>query len=164
MLSSTVLGKLQLRVISAFPVQYEAYHLAVTSRNDLFQGDAKQTFLVLRRTARIIPESGDVPREIQQFPLLDVSDRVLAALFECHELGSKLRLRCQRFVPAAFKFRSYKPIRGVYSIVLTPRKCHFIARAFQHQRFLLNALVTGSLEHGDCFHRSSNSERRQTLH
>jgi hypothetical protein len=65
------LPKLYLRVISALPMQYEAYGLALRRSNDLFQRDTKEPFLVFRRTVRIIPESG----EILQGPATPVSAR-----------------------------------------------------------------------------------------
>jgi hypothetical protein len=61
--SGANLRELHLRVIPALPMQHQAYRLALTRRDDLFQRDAKQAFLVLRRTARIVPESGEIPRD-----------------------------------------------------------------------------------------------------
>src|ERR1035437_7295000 len=94
--------KLYLRMIPALPMQYEAYCLAFTRGDDLFQSDTKEAFLVLWQTVRIVPEYGEIPREGQQFPFLRVGEWVLATLLQRHELGFKLRLRGQRLVPAAF--------------------------------------------------------------
>src|ERR1035437_3611404 len=94
--------KLYLRMIPALPMQYEAYCLAFTRGDDLFQSDTKEAFLVLWRTVRIVPVYGDIRREGQQFPFLRVGEWVLATLLPRHELGFKLRLRGQRLVPAAF--------------------------------------------------------------
>jgi len=57
------LRELGLRMISALPMQHEAYCLFFRRGDDLFQGDPKEAFLLLRRTARIVPESGEIPRE-----------------------------------------------------------------------------------------------------
>jgi hypothetical protein len=76
-----------LRVVPALPVQYEAYCLAFTRRDDLFQGDTKEAFLVLRQTLWIIPEAGEIPREGQQLPFLCVGEGPLAPLLQRHELG-----------------------------------------------------------------------------
>src|ERR1035437_1152182 len=94
--------ELYLRVIPALPMQYEAYCLALTRGDDLFQSDTKEALLVLWQTVRIVPEYGEIPREGQQFPFLHVGERVLATLLQRHELGFNLRLRGQRLVPAAF--------------------------------------------------------------
>jgi hypothetical protein len=40
--------KLYLRVIPALPMQDEAYRLAFTRGDDLFESDTKEAFLVLR--------------------------------------------------------------------------------------------------------------------
>src|SRR5664279_2549073 len=58
MLAGADLLKLYLRVIPALPMQYEAYGLAFTRGDDLFQSDTKEAFLVLRQTVRIVPEYG----------------------------------------------------------------------------------------------------------
>jgi hypothetical protein len=63
--TSTNLLELYLRVIPTLPMQYEAYRLAFTPRDDLFKGDTKEAFLVLRQTMRIVPEYGEIPREGQ---------------------------------------------------------------------------------------------------
>jgi hypothetical protein len=55
MLSGVKLWKFYLRVISALPVQYKPYRLFLAGGRDLLQRDAKKAFLVLRRTARIVP-------------------------------------------------------------------------------------------------------------
>jgi len=57
--------ELYLRVIPTLPMQYEAYCLAPTRGDDLFQGDTKETFLVLRQTLGIVPEYGEIPCEGQ---------------------------------------------------------------------------------------------------
>jgi hypothetical protein len=49
--------------------------LAFTRGDDLFQSDTKESFLVPRQTLRIFPESGEIPRERQQFPFLDIGER-----------------------------------------------------------------------------------------
>src|SRR5664279_5739119 len=51
MLAGANLLELYLRVIPALPMQYEAYGLAFTRGDDLFQSDTKEAFLVLRQTA-----------------------------------------------------------------------------------------------------------------
>jgi hypothetical protein len=94
--------ELYLRVIPALPVQYEAYCLAFTRSDDLFQRDTKEALFVLWRTVRIVPEYGKIPREGRQFPFLYVEEWALATLLHRHELGFNLRLRGQRLVPAAF--------------------------------------------------------------
>src|SRR5664279_4424797 len=101
MLAGADLLKLYLRVIPALPMQYEAYCLAFTRGDDLFQSDTKEAFLVLRQTLWIIPEAGEIPREGQQFSFLRVGEWVLATLLQRHQLGFNLRLRGQRLVPAA---------------------------------------------------------------
>jgi len=55
MLSGLKLGKLHLRVISALPVQHEAYRLALRSGGDILQCDAKQALLVFWRVVGIVP-------------------------------------------------------------------------------------------------------------
>jgi len=45
--------ELHLGVIPTLPMQYEAYCLAFTRGDDLFQSDAKEAFLVLRQTVRV---------------------------------------------------------------------------------------------------------------
>src|ERR1039458_9142835 len=55
MLSGVNFGKFYLRVISALPVQYKPYRLGLAGGRDLLQCDTKQAFLVLGRTARIVP-------------------------------------------------------------------------------------------------------------
>ena len=127
--------KLYLRVIPALPMQYEAYCLAFTRGDDLFQSDTKEAFLVLRQTLWIIPESGEIPREGQQFPFLRVGKWTLATLLQRHELGFNLRLRGQRLVPAAFEFRRHEPIRRIHRIILAPGACHFIARVLNAKAF-----------------------------
>src|ERR1035437_4164899 len=87
MLAGADLLKLYLRVIPALPMQYEAYCLAFTRGDDLFQSDTKEAFLVLRQTVRIVPKYGEI---------------LLATLLQRHQLGFNLRLRGQRLVPAAF--------------------------------------------------------------
>jgi hypothetical protein len=82
--------ELYLRVIPALPMQYEAYCLAFTRRDDLFQSDTKEALLVLRQTLWIIPEAGQIPREGQQLPFLCVGEWALATLLQRHELGFKL--------------------------------------------------------------------------
>src|SRR5450756_1329528 len=94
--------ELYLRVIPALPMQYEAYCLAFTRGDDLFQSDTKEAFLVLWQTVRIVPEHGEIPREGQQLSLLCVGEWALATLLQRHEIGFNLRLRGQRLVPAAF--------------------------------------------------------------
>jgi len=126
--TGTNLLELHLRVISTLPMQYEAYRLAFTRGDDLFQSDTKEAFLVLRLTLRIVPEFGEIPREGQQFLFLWVGDWSLAALLQRHELGFKLRLRGECLVPAAFELRRHKPIRRIHRIILAPGACHFIAR------------------------------------
>src|SRR5271169_891644 len=93
--------KLYLRVIPALPMQDEAYRLAFTRGDDLFESDTKEAFLVLRQTLRIIPQSGEIPREGQQPPFLCVGERLLAPLLQGRELGLHLCLRGERLVPAA---------------------------------------------------------------
>jgi len=120
--------ELYLRVIPALPMQGEAYRLAFTHGDDLFQSDAQKPFLVLRQTLRIVPESGEIPRERQHIPFLGVGEWPLATFLQCHEFGLKLRLCGQRLVPAAFEFRRHEPIRRIHRIILPPSACHFIAR------------------------------------
>ena len=56
--------ELYLRVIPALPMQYQAYGLAFTRGDDLFQSDTKEAFLVLRQTMWIVPKlSGDPVRK-----------------------------------------------------------------------------------------------------
>jgi hypothetical protein len=100
--TSANLLELYLRMIPALPMQYEAYCLAFTRGDDLFQSDTKEAFLVLWQTVRIVPEYGEIPREGQQFPFLRVGEWVLATLLQRHKLGFNLRLRGQRLVPSAF--------------------------------------------------------------
>ena len=126
--TSANLLKLYLRVIPALPMQYEAYGLAFTRGDDLFQSDTKEAFLVLRQTLWIIPEAGEIPRERQQLSFLRVGEWVLATLLQRHELGFNLRLRGQRLVPAAFELRRHQSIRRIHRIILAPSACHFIAR------------------------------------
>ena len=93
--------ELYLRVISALPMQDEAYRLAFTRGDDLFQRDTQEAFLVFRQTLRIVPKCGEIPRERQQLPFLCVGQWPLATFLQRHELGFKLRLRDQSLVPAA---------------------------------------------------------------
>jgi hypothetical protein len=51
--------ELYLRVIPALPMQYEAYRLAFTGGDNLFQSDTKKAFLMLRQTVWIIPEAAE---------------------------------------------------------------------------------------------------------
>src|SRR5258708_3240624 len=103
-----------LRVIPALPMQYQAYGLAFTRRDDLFQGDTKEAFLVLRQPLWIIPEAGEIPREGRQFPFLRVGGGALAAFSQRPQLGCKLRLGGRRLVPATLDFRRHEPIRRVH--------------------------------------------------
>src|SRR6059036_1234194 len=48
-----------LGVIPALPMQHQADRLVFTRGDDLFQGDAQEAFLLLRRTVRIVPECGE---------------------------------------------------------------------------------------------------------
>ena len=137
--------ELYLRVIPALPMQDEAYRLAFTRGDDLFESDTKEAFLVLRQTLRIVPQSGQISCEGQQLPFLCVGERPFAPLLQYSELGFQLRLRGERLVPAAFEFRCYEAIRRVYRIILAPGACHFIARVLQCQCLLLNPLVVGVL-------------------
>src|ERR1017187_8369565 len=74
MLAGADLLKLYMRVIPGLPMQYEAYCLAFTRCDDLFQSDTKEAFLVLRQTLWIIPEAGEIPLERQQFSFLRVGE------------------------------------------------------------------------------------------
>jgi hypothetical protein len=65
MFASTNLLELYLSMIPSLPMQYEPYGFAFTRGNDFLQGNAKESLLVLRRTARIVPKSGEIPRELQ---------------------------------------------------------------------------------------------------
>jgi hypothetical protein len=78
--ASANLLELHLRMIPTLPMQHEAYCLAFTCGDDLFQRDTKEAFLVLRQTLRIVPESGHVACEGQQIPFLGVGEWVLATL------------------------------------------------------------------------------------
>src|ERR1019366_6416218 len=120
--------KLDLRMIPALPMQYEAYCLVFTRGDDFFQSDTKEAFLVLWQTVRIVPEYGEIPREGHQLPFLCVGEWVLATLLQRHQLGFKLRLRGQRLVPAAFELRRHEPIPRIHRIILAPGACHFVAR------------------------------------
>jgi hypothetical protein len=99
-------------VIPALPMEHQAYGLAFTRGDDLFQGDTKKAFLVLRQTMRMVPEY----------------EWALATLLQRPELGFTLCLRGQRLVLAAFQLRRHEPIRRIHCIVLAPGECHFIAR------------------------------------
>ena len=116
------------RVIPALPMQDEAYRLAFTRGDDLFQSDAQEALLVFRQTLRIVPKCWEISRERQQLPLLCVGQWPLATFLQRHEFGFKLRLRGQRLVPTPFEFRRHEPIRRVHRIILAPSACHFIAR------------------------------------
>jgi len=65
MFADTNLLELYLSMISSLPMQHEPYGFAFARGNDVLQCDAQQSFLVLRRTARIVPKPGEVPRELQ---------------------------------------------------------------------------------------------------
>jgi hypothetical protein len=63
--ASANLFELYLRVIPALPMQYQAYSLAFTRGDDLFQSDPKEAFLVRRQTMRIVPEFREISCETQ---------------------------------------------------------------------------------------------------
>jgi len=88
---------------------------------------------------------------------------VFTIVFEYCEFTFKLSFRSQCFVPATFKFRSNEPIRGIHRIILATRMGHFIARLFQRQLLLMNALVAGIIECGDRGHCRIDAQRRQAL-
>ena len=46
----------------------------------LFQGDPNEAFLLLRRTARMVPEFGEIPREGQKFAFLCIGEWARATL------------------------------------------------------------------------------------
>jgi hypothetical protein len=77
MVATANLLELNLGVISALPMQHEAYSFAIRRSNDLFQRDTKEPFLVLRQTLRIIPEFGEIPCKGQQLPFLRVAECLL---------------------------------------------------------------------------------------
>ena len=62
MFAAANLLELHLGVIPSLPMQHES--CGFTLARDLLQRDAKEALLVLRRTTRIIPESGKIPREL----------------------------------------------------------------------------------------------------
>jgi hypothetical protein len=61
MFADTNLLELYLSMISSLPMQHEPYGFAFARGNDVLQCDAKQSLLVLRRTARIVPKPGGDP-------------------------------------------------------------------------------------------------------
>jgi len=145
--------ELYLRVIPALPMQYEAYCLTFTCGDDLFQSDTKESFLVLRQTLRIFPQSGEIPPERLQFPFLDVGEWPLATSLQRHEFSFKLCFCGQRLIPTAFEFCRYEPIRRVYRVILAPGARHFISRVFQRQRLLLDPIVAYPLQRLDRLNR-----------
>jgi hypothetical protein len=54
---------------------------------------------VLRRTMWILPESREIPRELQQFLFLCVCDWPRATSLQGRESGFELRLCGQRLIP-----------------------------------------------------------------
>ena len=74
------LRELYLRVISTLPMQHETYCLSFRGDDDFFQSDPQEAFLVLRRTAGIVPERGEIPCEGQKFPFLSIAEWTLATL------------------------------------------------------------------------------------
>src|SRR5215470_492778 len=125
--AATDFRELYLSVISALPMQHEAYGLSFRRGHDLFQGSPKETFLVFWRTAGIVPEPGEVPRQGQNLPLLCIGEWALAVLPQGREIRFELHLRGQRLVPATFEFRRDEPVRRIHRIILTPGADHFIA-------------------------------------
>jgi hypothetical protein len=65
MFAHTNLLELYLSMISSLPMQHEPYGFAFARDNDFLQCDAQQSLLVLRRTARIVPKPGQIPRKLQ---------------------------------------------------------------------------------------------------
>jgi hypothetical protein len=63
--ADTNLLELYLSMIPSLPMQHEPYSFAFARGNDFLQGDANESLLVLRRTARIVPKPGEIPRELQ---------------------------------------------------------------------------------------------------
>src|ERR1700747_3638520 len=117
MVATATFLEFNLGVISALPMQHEAYGLPLRRSNDLFQRDTKEPFLVFRRTVRIIPESGEIPCKGQQFPFLRVAEWEFATLLQCRELRFEVRLRRQRLVPTAFEFCGHEPLRRIHPII-----------------------------------------------
>ena len=128
MFAGTNLFELHLSMIPSLPMQHEPYGFAFARGNDLLQRDAKESLLVFRRTAWIVPKSGEIPREVQQFPFLCVAEWALANLLQARELGFELCLCGQRLIPSAFQLRCNKSIRRIYGIILASRVGHFITR------------------------------------
>ena len=118
MLASAKLLELKLRVISALPMQHEAYAIALRRSHDLFQRDSKELFLVFRRTVWIIPKSGEIPCKGQQFLFLRVAEWTLASLLQCRQLFFEVRLHGQRLVPTTFEFCGHEPIRRIHAIII----------------------------------------------
>jgi hypothetical protein len=129
MFARTNLLELYLSMIPSLPMQHEPYGFAFARGNDFLQGDAKESLLVFRRTARIVPKSGEIPRELQEHPFLCVAEWVLATWLQAQELGFELRLCGQRLIPSAFQLRRDQSIRGIYGIILASRVGHFITGA-----------------------------------
>src|SRR5260370_13547670 len=90
---------LHLVVISPLPMQHEPYGFTVACRDDLLERDAKETLFVLGRTLWIVPEFGEIRRELEQLPLLSVAQCPLANFLQVCELGFQLRLRPHRLFP-----------------------------------------------------------------
>jgi hypothetical protein len=157
------LRELHLCVISTLPMNHEAYGLSFRRDDDLLQRDPKEAFLVLRRTAWVVPESGKIPREAHQLPFLNIREWTLTAFLQGRELSFKLRLRGQRMVPTALKLRRNEPIHRVHGIVLAPGACYLIARMLQRQGFLLNPFVARTLHRLDRLDSRFGAEWRQAL-
>jgi hypothetical protein len=68
---------------------------------------------VLRRNAGILPERGEVSREVQQFSFLLAGERALAALLQGREFSLRLSFIRHCLVPAAFEFRDHEPVRRI---------------------------------------------------
>ena len=126
MFAAANLLELYLSVIPSLPMQHEPYGFTLACGDDLLQRDAKESLLVLRRTLRIVPKSGEIPRELQQLPFLCVAEWTLATLLQGRELGFELRLCGQRLIPSTLELRCDEPIRRIHGIILASRVGHFI--------------------------------------
>ena len=109
-------------------MQHESYGFTLARDDDLLHRDAKETFLVLWGTARVIPKSGEIARQLQQLTFLRFGEWALPTVLQAREFGFQLRLCGQCLIPAAFELRRNQPIRRIYGIILTARVCHFIMR------------------------------------
>jgi hypothetical protein len=160
MLSSAHLLKAQLRVVAPPPVQQQLHLTAVRSHHDFGKYRAQDALLPLWRAPRMLPQAAQIgPQGKQGLPLW-LADSLRALLAQRFEFFFEACVHRQGCIPAPLQFGCYEPVRRIHGVVLPLCASHLIARLFDGQDFLANAVVVGGLMHLQCRHSGLDSKGR----